>query len=128
MSETPPNVEGRAEKRRMIATFARELSENREAFAFPGIDDAAYARIKAGEDEYPGFTTPIDELIARCRAEGMKVVLSPADPESGNTFILPCGSNDTQQDMIMPEQLDVANVTDPTLRNLILATREYRGL
>ena len=57
-----------------IVTLARELSERREVFAFPGLDPAAYAAMKATEQEYPGYGTPVDKIIARMQSEGIKVV------------------------------------------------------
>jgi hypothetical protein len=103
-------------------SLAKELFESQERFSFPGIDPDAYARMKAAEEEYPGYTTPIDELIARFRQEGLKVALGKY-PESGNVFILPAGSDDIEQDGISPGQLQVNDQMDEKLKTLILMSK-----
>jgi len=74
--------------------------------------------MRASEEEFPGYTTPIDELIERFEKEGMKVVLGK-HPESGNVFILPAGSEDIEQDSIAPRQLQISDGMDERLKNLV---------
>ena len=103
--------------------LATELIESQEHFPFPGIDPEAYSRIRAQEAEYPGYTTPIDELVERCKNEGMKVVLGK-HPESGNVWILPAHSEDANQDAIAPRQLLINETVDEKLKTLILMSRD----
>lgn len=127
MSETFPSQPEQKKNEREpriaeIIALAKELIERGEKFLFPGINSAEYQKIKATEDEFTGYTTPIDELIERFKNEGMKVVLG-AHPESGNVYILPAQSNNIEMDSIVPKQLQIDNVTDETLRRLILVDR-----
>lgn len=98
--------------------LARGLFESQERFPFPGIDPEEYSKAKIAEETYPGYTTPIDELIERFKSEGMKVVLGK-HPESGSVFILPAGSEDIEQDSIGPRQLQISEGMDERLKNLV---------
>lgn len=123
MSEGIPTRSERAptRKERMIA-LARELSERRERFPFPGINPDAHAKIKADEEEMPGFATPINELVERFRNEGMKVVLGK-HPESGNVFILPAESDDIENDNLFLKHLQISDGMNEKLRELVLLNR-----
>lgn len=105
------------DKQEMI-NLAAELSESREALSFPGIDPESYAKLKAVEEEFPGFATPIDELIERLSKEGFKVVFS-ADKASGNIFILPKNSDDIENDGLFPRHLAITNNMPDKLKRLI---------
>ncbi len=124
MSEGPPQItssETGSQKEREIIEFAawiQEANKNKERFPFPGIDPDAYAKIKADEEEFPGYATPIDTLVARFRAEGMKVALGK-HPGSGNIFILPSGSDDIEQDSLLPRHLLFEGIMDGRLKQLI---------
>jgi len=102
--------------------LARELSEGNETFSFPGITTETYSKIKSLDEEFPGLTTPIDELIRRFESEGIKVVLGET-PESGNIYILPSQSNNIEEDGIFPRQLQDDRVTDDRLKKLISMDR-----
>ncbi|OHA46982.1 MAG: hypothetical protein A2541_00990 [Candidatus Taylorbacteria bacterium RIFOXYD2_FULL_36_9] len=115
-------AEIKEQRKAEIISLARELSEGSEVFPFSGIDTESYEKIKNADEEYPGFATPIDEIIKRCQAEGIKVVLGK-DPESGNVFILPAGSNDIESDSILPKCLQVTDGMDDRLKRLILLDR-----
>ncbi len=104
-------------KERTIA-LAVELSEGRESFPFPGVDPEAYSKIKAGQEEDPGYSTPIDELVERFKNEGIKVVLGK-HPESGNVFILPSQSDDIENDSIFPRHLQINEGMNDKLKELI---------
>ena len=88
--------------------LAKELSQHNEAFPFEkdDIEDAAYAALKVADEQYPGFSTAIDELIPRCAAQGVKVALG-TNPGSGNVFILPFDSNDIGNDSTAPRNFKV---------------------
>ncbi|MDO8407817.1 MAG: hypothetical protein Q7S95_01090 [bacterium] len=116
MSEGPPQQLSPREK---YIQLGRGLFESHEHFPFPGIDPEAYPKIKATEEEFPGYTTPIDELIERFKNEGMKVVLGEIH-ESGSVFILPVGSENIEEDSIGPWQLQISEGMDERLKNLIL--------
>lgn len=120
-SEAEIKVE-REEKKKKIFALAKELSESREGLLFPGIDSDSYQKLKANDEEFPGFVTPIDELVRRFKNEGIKVVFGE-DPESGNVFILPFESNDTQNDSIFPKHLQIDDSMDSRLKELILMSR-----
>lgn len=120
------------EKKKMleaIVMHAAELSERAESIPFTGIDADSYANMKAEEEEFPGMTTPIDELIVRFKEEGMRVVLGK-DPKSGNVSIVPWGSTDPISDSVLPRHLDISDAVmmDAPLRELIHSSREHRRL
>jgi hypothetical protein len=114
----------REKRRKRIIALTKELSENQESFPFPGIDADSYQKLKATDEGFSGFATPIDELIQRFRNEGIKVVFGN-DPESGNVFILPFGSNDIESDSVSPKQLQPDESMDSRLGKLIL---EIKGM
>ncbi len=117
--------EARERTRKEMIALARELSERGEVFPFPGIDLRVYKNRRAGEEAYPGYSTPIDELLRRFRMEGMKVVLG-AHPESGNIYILPAQSNDIENDQLIPRQLYIDERMDPRLKRLILLGLDWQ--
>jgi hypothetical protein len=105
-----------------IISLAKELFESGETFPFFGIDLESYLKMKAGEAEDPGYTTPVDENIERFKTEGMKVVQGK-NPQSGNVYILPTGSTDIEMDGIFPRQLKIREGMNPKLKELILLGR-----
>lgn len=122
MNEGPPNqfeTDEREQRKREIIALARELAESQEVFPFPGIDSEAYLKIRSGQEEFPGYATPIDELLERFENEGMKVVLGTYH-ESGNVFILPAGSNDIVNDNLFPRHLQMSEIMDEKLKKLIV--------
>lgn len=124
--EKPPNEEREdsdVQKKEQIIALAKELSENSEEFPFPGIDPDSYLRLKAVDEELPGYVTPIDELIKRFEDEGMKIGLGK-NPESGNIYILPSGSDDIENDSISLKDLQIKGITDEKLRELILKNKD----
>jgi hypothetical protein len=122
MPEGPPRPEKRPSLEEYIR-LAEELSQNAEAFPFSGLTGEAYAALKKAAAEYPEYSTPIDELVARFEQHGMKVVLGK-NPESGNVFILPGDSDDIEMDSIFPRHLDIAPGMDQKLKQLIVANRK----
>lgn len=110
--------ESREQWKSEYIAFAKAMQERQERYPFPGIHREAYEKIRADEERYPGYSTPIDELIARFQAEGAKVVLGK-HPESGNVFILPGSSDDIEQDSIFPRHLKIVEGMDDALRKLI---------
>jgi hypothetical protein len=119
MNEGPPQRFERRNPKEKLVALAKELSQSGEQFPFSGIGPEAYSKMKATDEEYPGYTTPIDELIERFENEGMKVVLG-TDPESGNVFILPSQSDDIAMDSISPKQLTLNEEMDSRIKELIL--------
>jgi hypothetical protein len=106
-------------------TLAKELSESQESFPFPGIDPVALAKMQADDIEFPGYTTPVDTLLDRCRSEGIKVIFGK-HPESGNVYIVPAGEGDppNEDDMyLFPRHLQENEMMDGTLRGLIVTDR-----
>lgn len=103
-------------------SLIRELAESNERFPFPGVDRDVRDRLKAEEAEFPGYTTPIDDLIERFRAEGLKVVLGT--DKNTEVFILPSGSNDVGMDGLFPRHLVVSEGMDLRLKELILTNKQ----
>ncbi len=127
MQETPQeqpenDVFDPEQKKQELITLANELWQSGESFPFMGIGAVSYTKMKADENEYPGFTTPIDDIISRLQNEGMKVVLGK-NPLSGNIYILPVGSNDIESDGIMPRQLQLSEGMDERLKTLIIKSK-----
>ena len=112
-----PKSERRMTKEAYYA-FGRALSLERKGFKFRGLEKAAYAKLKEDDEQCPGFVTPIDELIAKFEAQGMKVVLS-GHAKSCNVFILPVGSNNVEMDSVLPKSLRLSEDMDPRLKKLI---------
>jgi hypothetical protein len=119
----PPNKEEAINliKEHRIALI-RELAESNEQFPFPGIDRDVRDRLKAEEVEFPGYTTPIEELIERFRTEGLKVVLGT--DKNTEVFILPSGSNDVGMDGLFPRHLVISEGMDLRLKELILTNKQ----
>lgn len=123
MSEgIPTRSEKEPTKKEKIIALAAELFESGEVFPFAGVDAESHSRMKAGEEEDPGYTTPIDEIIERFKNEGMKVVLGK-NPQSGNVYVLPAQSSDIEMDSISPKQLQLSEGMNEKLRELILLVR-----
>jgi hypothetical protein len=110
-----------------ILNLVEKINESGESFPFPGINPEDYSKMKENDDEFPGYTTPIDEIIERCKKEGIKVCLG-REPESGNIFVFPAGSNDIEMDGVEPYQLIIDNVENEHLKELIRLTGEKRKL
>jgi len=110
-----------------VIELAAELSESGEVFPFPGLNPEMYALIKAEQAKNPGFTTPIDELIARFETEGVKVVLTKY-PESGNFILLPAGSDNIFDDMLMPDNLVINSDSDSELSTLLTKKESLAGV
>lgn len=108
--------------KREYAAIGLELMESGESFPFPGIEKAHYDRIKSEEEEYPGFATPIDELLKRFKEEGLKMTIGK-HPASGNVFILPAGSDDIEMDSLLPKHLVMTDDMDERLKELIRRDR-----
>lgn len=109
-------------QKREIIELARALSGGQETFSFPGIAPEFYSNMKAEELAYPGFATPIDDLLERFKNEGFKIVLGE-HPESGNVFVLPAQSDDIENDSVLLSRLQDVGVTDARLRKLIQLKR-----
>ena len=123
MSEgIPTHSEKEPTRKEKIIALAAELFESNEVFPFVGIDSESYSRMKAGEEEDPGYTTPVDEIIERLKNEGMKVVLGK-NPQSGNVFVLPAQSDNIEMDSISPKQFQLSEGMNEKLRELILLIR-----
>ncbi|CAN5742690.1 hypothetical protein BH11PAT2_BH11PAT2_00790 [soil metagenome] len=103
--------------------LAESLSQRVEALPFTGIDAEEYAAIKADEDKFPGFVTPIDERIRRLQEEGLKISFGKF-VKSGNVFVLPANSDDIENDSIFPRHLKIVDGMDEELRKLILANKK----
>ena len=119
--------QSREQRKLEYIALARELSESQESFPFPGIDPESYSELKAVAEEFPEHSTPIDELIARFTTQGMRVVLSEGDPDSGNVFVVPLGSRDVEMDSLFPRHLILTKGVDERLRRLIATNKDMKG-
>ena len=108
-------------KEELVKAAVTELmfGEHPESFPFPGIDSEHYARMKSDEEEFPGCTTPIDEIIERFKKEGMKIVFGN-NPGSGNVYVMPYESEDIERDAIQLKQLETDAVSYELLKKLIM--------
>lgn len=97
--------------------LATELCKE-SGFRFRGITDETYARMKADEEEYPGFATPIDELLRRFDEHGFKLVMAD-DPQSPNIFAVPADSTDTASDSVLLRTLKIQDGMNPRIVKLI---------
>ena len=113
----------RAERKRRKIFLARELGKIRERISFPGIDPRHYEKVKAFEQEFSGYATPIDGLIARFEDQGMKIVFSP-DPESGIIYVLPFDSDDFVNDSILPQLLQTDGIMNGDLKELVFLCKD----
>lgn len=116
--------EKREQIRREFIAIARELAEIQAGITFSGIDSDGYSKIKATDDEFPGYAMPIDELIVRFENEGMKVVFG-TDPMGSNVLIMPFEMADDDYNGIQPEHLKLDVNMDERLKKLILLRRSY---
>lgn len=117
--QTPEYHESGESLKEYIA-LAKELIASSETFPFPGIATEELAKMQATDAEFPGFTTPVEVLVARLHAEGMKIV--PGDNiESGNIFIVPAGSADevVEDRYITPRHLLPAGEMDERIKKMI---------
>ena len=111
------------QRRKRMIELGQVLDSQGEFFSFPGINSDGYAKIKATEEEYPDFSTPIDDLIERFKQEGMKVVLG-AHPESGNVYVLPALSDDIEHDSVPFKHLQINSGMDKRIEELIILNKK----
>ena len=121
----PPEETTEQREKKYIALI-QELSEVREGFPFPGVSPEYYPELKAVSEEFPEYSTPIDELITKFQTQGMKIILSK-DPKSGNVFILPLNSTDVEMDNLSPRHMMITEGMDERLKKLILANKELKN-
>jgi len=116
--ESNESPESEAEQRlQEFRELLQELHESGEVFPFPGIKPEALASLQAVDAEFPGYTTPIDELLVRFEEEGMKIL--PGDnPDSRDVFIVPAGSDDAGMDSVLPRDLENVETLDERLQRL----------
>ncbi len=124
----PNQYEYRKEEResnlREYIALAKEIIETGEVFSFPGINSESMTRLKADEElipDYAQYTTPVDELIEKFKAQGVKVVSASGHEDDGNYFAIPSGSTDINMDGLRPMNLAVTDGMDERLKALILA-------
>ena len=111
---------GKEQREKVIEIIQKKVELlSQENLDFSGISQKTYEDFKKVDEEYPGYTTPIDELLERFSSEGMKIILGK-NPDSGNVFVLPCNSDDIESDSIpFLKLLDSNNETIKELRKMI---------
>ena len=123
MNEIFKGVEAGPTIKERIIALGIELSESGEFFPFPGMNRSEYQEIKENED--PVYHTPIDHLINRFQAEGLKVVLTKYGVD---VLILPSSSDDIVNDAMFPRSFGITEGMDERLKALILLQQEYKAL
>ena len=125
MSEPVPGQPDEKENKRVeYLELARELSAKKEKLSFPGVDPESYARLKASDEEFPGYVTPVDELIKRFESEGFKVVIF-GKYATEDVYVQPVNSDSAdQENCLFPRDLLVSDDMDEALKRLILANKQ----
>ena len=93
-----------------------ELIENNETLSFLGLNPGSYNLLKAEEKEFPGFATPIDEIIKKCEEQGLKIELG-RNQSGYDMFLLPANSDDLA-DSLRFNDLNIDNINDSVFQNL----------
>ena len=122
MNERLKGIEAEPTIREKIVALGIELSESGELFPFPGMNRNEYQEIKENED--PFYHTPIDHLINRFQAEGLKVVLTKY---GSDVLILPSSSDDIVNDSLFPRSFGITEGMDERLKILILLQQEFKA-
>ena len=92
--------------------------ESNESLPFPGLNLESYNTLKSEEEEYPGFATPIDEIIRKFQEQGVKI--EPGNsPDGANMFLLPKNSNDLD-DSLRFKHLDIDAIENEQFKKLVL--------
>jgi len=105
-----------------VATLKSNLLEtlSNKQFPFPGIKTESYRQLKKEEEEFPGYVTPIDELLHEFRNKGM-TVYSKHPPK--NIILIPIGTKDVVQNSILPYDLLLTENITGELRELVRLDR-----
>lgn len=129
-SNEPSLEDQKKQKLEQYISLAETLSHNLEGFLFPGVNEESYSKLKEADEytleDYPGYTTPIDENIERMVKEGFKVTLGD-HPEQLDVYIMPLTSTDIEKDSLFPRHLKIVDGMDESLKALILANKEISG-
>jgi len=110
-----------------ISKLVVEINESGERLPFPGVRPEVYSAINEQDQEFPGYTTPISEIVARCKTEGIKI-MTGRHPGSGNVYIVPAESTNVEMDGLTPYQLIADNTTNEQLKELIELTALFKNL
>lgn len=111
----------------VVAGAIGELAERLERFGilkFPGLTPSAYDRLKQEEQDPYFSATPTDEIIARCRDEGIKIRMS----NSGQNVCVYPKFSDNDDDTLFPRHLDPSKTENEDLRRLIELSVIYKEL
>jgi hypothetical protein len=116
MNMEMPNFNKKQESAPNKLTLAIELMESNESLSFPGLNTESYNRLKAEEEEYPGFATPIDEIIKKCEEQGIKIEIGK-NPDGSNMFLLPKDSDDVD-DSLRFKHLNIEAIDNEKLKKI----------
>jgi hypothetical protein len=116
--------EEKKKNREELIELTKELMGEFMVFRFPGIRPEILEKLREEEKEFPGYVTPIDELIKIFTEKGAKISLGD-NPKNGNVFILPlvAGVN-TEEDSILARSLLIEDGMDERLKKLIELSRK----
>ena len=126
----------RAEKNRRrqeLADSILRICERAESFPYSGLVEGAYESLKQAEAEaadYPGYATPIDELVQRFITHGMRIDVGD-DLLSGSVWVVPADSTIVSiygEDRVPGKHFKVTDDMDPELKTLLTLSKEYAAL
>lgn len=116
MNRETPNLTKQYESEANKVELAKELMESNEELDFPGLNIESYNTLKSEEKEYPGFATPIDEIIIKCEDQGLKIEIG-SNPDGSNMFLLPAES-DNLDDSLRFKHLNLNSINNETFKKL----------
>ena len=119
MSEKPPKLEENKDASEFL-TLALELSEGRERYDFPGIDDDSYRILKDEQKGIPqDYILDIDAFTSELAEGGMRIVL-----EKGQVYVCTHGDDSKNHAVdtvryFFPRHLNPHTITDSKLKKLV---------
>lgn len=105
-----------------IRELVEKLAKEHEVLPYFPMNTEAYNNTKKDEKDHPEilhFMSPIDDKLKRMQEQGIKIVLSDKNPQSGNVFVLPAESTDILADSIVLKFIDFDDTIPETLKELL---------
>lgn len=107
--------------------MVKSIIEKNEVFAFEDLEDGVLEKLQAEDEEYPGYATPISELVARFEKEGFRV----ASGEKGGVVNLRAIPNriedDGWKDSVLVRNLKITEGMDSALKAYIVNSRSLKA-
>lgn len=122
-----PTPENERERRvKEYITLGERLANRAEGFPFPGLTDESYRSLKEVAEEFPEYSTPIDELLKKLQDGGMKIDLVIGQKGLADIHILPRENADPLMDNLFPRHLQITDDMDEDLKKLIEMNRAIK--